>query len=141
VSLLEIQNVSKHFGGLEAVREVSLRMAQGEILGLIGPNGAGKSTMLDIVDGSLPLSSGRIFYKDQEVTRMPQYRRAAWGMARVFQKDVLFSTFSVVENVMIGRHLQSNLGLFEALLPWWSKAQKKMRPCVKRLWISSSAWV
>lgn len=125
LALLDIQNISKHFGGLQAVQAVSLGIEKGEIFGLIGPNGAGKSTMLNMVDGSLPLSGGRIFFKNKEITRMSQHRRAAWGMARVFQRDVLFSTFSVVENVMIGRHLQSNIGLLEAVLPWTSKIQKK----------------
>lgn len=125
MTLLDIQNISKHFGGLQAVQEVNLSVEKGEIFGLIGPNGAGKSTMLNMVDGSLSLSGGRIFFKDQEITRMSQHRRAAWGMARVFQRDVLFSTFSVVENVMIGRHLQSNLGILEAILPWSSKTKKK----------------
>jgi len=113
LALLEIRNLGKRFGGLAAVSELDLDVGKGEIFGLIGPNGAGKSTVLNMVGGTLLPTSGKIIFGGQEVTRFPPYRRARRGIARVFQRDVLFRSFTVLENVLAGLHLSSSAGFIE----------------------------
>lgn len=107
MSLLEIKGLSKMFGGLTAVDGVTLDAESSEILGLIGPNGAGKTTMVNLISGALKPNSGRIIFKDKDITRWPTYKRAGCGMARVFQRDVIFQSLTVIENLFVGFHLQS----------------------------------
>ena len=109
-SLLEVKNVSRHFGGLAAVNQVDVVVDEGEILGLIGPNGAGKSTLLNLIDGTLRVSSGTIIFKGHDITRYPPHRRAHLGIARVFQKNALFKSMTVLENVIAGSYLQTKHG-------------------------------
>lgn len=111
--LLEIRNLSKRFGGLAAVSELDLDVGRGEIFGLIGPNGAGKTTVLNMVGGTLLPTRGKIIFRDEDITKFPPYRRARRGIARVFQRDVLFRSLTVLENVLAGFHLQSRTGLTE----------------------------
>ena len=111
--LLEIHNLGKQFGGLAAVSELDLDIGRGEIFGLIGPNGAGKSTVLNMVGGTLLPSRGKIIFKDEDITKFPPYRRAQRGIARVFQRDVLFRSLTVLGNVLAGLHLSSRMGLTE----------------------------
>lgn len=125
MSILSIKNMSKQFGGLKAVNHVSFEIEKGEIFGLIGPNGAGKSTSLNMIDGSLSVSSGMIFFKDQAITHYPSYRRASSGIARVFQRDVLFNSFTVIENVILGCHLRTHFGFIDAFFPWFPGTQRK----------------
>jgi branched-chain amino acid transport system ATP-binding protein len=110
MALLEVNNVSRHFGGLAAVNKVDLTIDEGEILGLIGPNGAGKSTMLNLIDGTLRVSAGKITFQGQNITRYPPHRRTQLGMARVFQKNALFRSMTVLENVIAGSYLQTKHG-------------------------------
>jgi branched-chain amino acid transport system ATP-binding protein len=112
MALLEVSRLSRHFGGLAAVNNVDLAVEDGEILGLIGPNGAGKSTMLNLIDGTLRVSGGTIRFRDRDITRYPQHRRAQLGIARVFQKNALFKSMTVLENVIAGSYLQTKHG------PW-----------------------
>ena len=100
--LLEVKRVTKTFGGLTAVNGVDFSLMQGEILGLIGPNGAGKSTLLNMVGGTIPVKSGKVVFKNRNITRVPDYRRARIGIARVFQRNAYFTRFTVIENVLIG---------------------------------------
>ena len=125
MSILELNHIGRTFGGLNAVSDLSFTIAPEEILGLIGPNGAGKSTTLNMVDGSLKVSAGSIRFDGADITRRPAYQRARRGIARVFQRDVLFKSFSVVENVMLGLHLQANLGFRDAILPFSRHARRK----------------
>jgi branched-chain amino acid transport system ATP-binding protein len=111
--LLEIHNLSKRFGGLAAVSELDLDVGQGEIFGLIGPNGAGKTTVLNMVGGTLLPTRGKIIFRDEDITKLPPYRRAQRGIARVFQRNVLFRSLTVLENVLAGFHLRSGMGLAE----------------------------
>lgn len=111
--LLEIRNLCKRFGGLAAVSELDLDVGQGEIFGLIGPNGAGKTTVLNMVGGTLLPTSGEIIFRDEDITKFPPYRRAQRGIARVFQRDVLFRSLTVLENVLAGFHLRSGMGFAE----------------------------
>ena len=109
--LVDIRSLCKFFGGLTAVNGLDLHVTQGEILGLIGPNGAGKSTILNMIGGSLLPSKGKIIFKGEEITRFPPYKRAQRGIARLFQDDVLFGTFTVLENILAGFHLHYRAGL------------------------------
>ena len=123
--MLNIQNLSKKFGGLQAVNDLNLDIKTEQIFGLIGPNGAGKSTTLNMIDGSLLPTNGTIIFKSENITRQRPCHRARKGIARVFQKDVLFSSFSAIENIKLGLHIQSNLGIKEIFFPWSSICREK----------------
>ncbi|MBI4251618.1 MAG: ABC transporter ATP-binding protein, partial [Candidatus Tectomicrobia bacterium] len=98
---LSIERVSKNFGGLAAVKEVSLRVGRGERRGILGPNGAGKTTLFNLIAGDLSPSAGRIVLDGQDVTRLPNYHRARLGMARTFQITNLFPNMSVMDNLLL----------------------------------------
>lgn len=117
MTLLAVQALSKNFGGVQALREVSFELAPGEILGLIGPNGAGKTTCFNVINGLIPPTSGAVFLEGRDLTGMPPYRRAALGLARTFQNIQLFGGMSVLENVLTGSHLGQKLGILTGLLP------------------------
>ena len=106
--ILEVRNLSKRFGGISAVNDVSFHLDPGKILGLIGPNGAGKTTIFDLVSGLLPLDAGRILFRGTDVTRWGPDRRAELGLGRSFQDARIFPSLTVAENVAIGleRHLE-----------------------------------
>ncbi len=83
--LLQLRNVSKDFGGLRALSEVSFNVGDGEIVGLIGPNGSGKTTLLNVVGGIFPVTSGQVFLKDANITGLKSHEIAAKGISRTFQ--------------------------------------------------------
>jgi branched-chain amino acid transport system ATP-binding protein len=107
--LLEVCNVTRRFGGLIALDDVSFSIDKGGIVGLIGPNGAGKSTMFNVISGFLAPTGGRIIYKGEDISGLKPHRIARKGIIRTFQSNVLFPKLSVLENVLIGGHLMSNL--------------------------------
>jgi len=109
-SLLELQDVSKAFGGLVAVHRVSLEVPRGKIVAIIGPNGAGKTTLFNMIAGLFPPTSGQIRFKGNQITGLPSYRVASLGIARTFQLIQLFTNMSVHENVMVGRQTKSHAG-------------------------------
>lgn len=100
--LLQLVGVTKRFGGLAAVNDLSFSLQKGEILGVIGPNGAGKSTMVSLIGGSMAPTSGTILYQEQNINRLPPNRRAHLGIARTFQITQPFVGLDVRENVMVG---------------------------------------
>jgi branched-chain amino acid transport system ATP-binding protein len=102
MSALELTGVSKRFGGLQALSELSLSVAPGEVLGLIGPNGAGKSTLVSCITGVLGIDGGTIRFQDSNIQRLPPHRRARRGIARTFQKVRLADQLTVYENVAAG---------------------------------------
>jgi branched-chain amino acid transport system ATP-binding protein len=102
MSALELSAVSKRFGGLQALSEVSLSVAPGEVLGLIGPNGAGKSTLVSCITGVLRIDGGTIRFQNSDIQRLPSHRRARRGIARTFQKVRLADQLTVYENVAAG---------------------------------------
>jgi len=112
MAILEVKDLSRHFGGLAAVNKVSVSVEEGEIIGLIGPNGAGKSTVLNLIDGTLKVSGGTIAFRGRTITRYPPHRRAHLGIARVFQKNALFKSMTVLENITAGAYLRTRHG------PW-----------------------
>ncbi|HTP57369.1 MAG TPA: ATP-binding cassette domain-containing protein, partial [Spirochaetia bacterium] len=99
--VLTLQGVTKDFAGLRALDNVSLRLSEGEILGLIGPNGSGKTTLINVVTGLLPATSGKISANLVDITRMPAFRIARTGIARTFQTIRLFRELTVLENVQV----------------------------------------
>jgi branched-chain amino acid transport system ATP-binding protein len=99
--ILEVRNLSRSFGALWAVNDVSLDVAQGELLGLIGPNGAGKSTLYNLIAGALKPTRGTIAFAGRDVSGWPSYRIARLGIARTFQIPKPYRQISVVENVML----------------------------------------
>ena len=101
-SLLEVRQMSRWFGGLVANDDVSMSVAQGEIVGLIGPNGAGKSTLFNVIAGSLPSSKGTVVFDGADVTALPAAARCALGIARTFQVVRSFESMSVIDNVIVG---------------------------------------
>jgi branched-chain amino acid transport system ATP-binding protein len=113
--LLAVQNLDKYFGGLRAVNEVSFTVRRGDFFGLIGPNGAGKTTIFNLISGFLRPSAGTIVYRGKDVTHQPPHVIAAHGMARTFQKINVFPDLSTLENVLIGRHLQTKAGFIRAI--------------------------
>jgi branched-chain amino acid transport system ATP-binding protein len=102
MSVLELTGVSKRFGGLQALSEVSLSVSPGEVLGLIGPNGAGKSTLVSCITGVLRIDGGTIRFQDSDIQRLPPHRRARRGIARTFQKVRLADQLTVYDNVAVG---------------------------------------
>jgi len=99
--LLEVESLSKRFGGFIALDAVSLQVGEGERVGLIGPNGSGKTTMINCISGALPCDGGRVVFKGQDITRLPAYRRVRLGITRSFQIPRPFRSMSVVENLCV----------------------------------------
>src|SRR3972149_3697106 len=102
MAFLELDAVTRDFGGLRANDHVSFSLEKGELVGLIGPNGAGKTTLFNCISGLHPITSGRIFFDGEEITTMKAYDVARRGMARTFQVYVASGDLTVEENVMVG---------------------------------------
>jgi branched-chain amino acid transport system ATP-binding protein len=102
----EVSALSKRFGGLTAVDDVSFSIARGEIVGIFGPNGSGKTTLLNLICGTLPPSGGRLIWKDQDVTGRAPHQVAELGIVKTFQNPQLFPELSVIEHVWIAAHLR-----------------------------------
>jgi branched-chain amino acid transport system ATP-binding protein len=115
-ALLAVERVTRHFGGLRAVDDVSFAVGPGELVALIGPNGAGKTTVFNLVTGFLEPDAGRVRLGDLDITGWPPHRVAAVGLVRTFQLVRLFGTMSVIDNVCVGFHTHTRGGLWAALL-------------------------
>ena len=119
MSLLGVQNLSKHFGGFTALNGVSLEIAQGERFGLIGPNGSGKTTLINCISGALWNDSGSIRFQGSEISKLPAYQRTRLGIARSFQIPRPFHSMSVLENLLVPSayvvHLGESEGEAEAM--------------------------
>jgi len=114
-AVLEVEELTHHFGGLCAVSDFSLRLAPGELVGLIGPNGAGKTTVFNLITGVYRPSRGRIRFLGQEITSWPGHRITASGIARTFQNIRLFKDLSALDNVRLGAFSRHGYTLMEAL--------------------------
>lgn len=117
MALLETKALTKYFGGLAAVSDVSFTVESGEILGVIGPNGAGKTTLFNLISGVHTLSSGRVMLGGTQISGLRPDRVAAHGLVRTFQLSVLYQSFTVRDNVLMGCHLRAKAGLWQALWP------------------------
>jgi branched-chain amino acid transport system ATP-binding protein len=113
--LLEVCDVSKHFGGLVAVDSVSFGVPAGHIKAIIGPNGAGKSTCFNLISGYYPASSGKLTFAGQDITHLPMHAIARLGIARTFQTTCLFSRQTVLDNAIVGYRMHTRSNLFDAL--------------------------
>ena len=113
---LRIQGVSKQFGGVQAISQVSMEVRRGEIVSVIGPNGAGKTTLLNMVSGFYHPNSGTILLDDHDITQLAPNRIAALGIARTFQNIALFRGMTVLDNLMLGRHIHMRTGVLAAML-------------------------
>lgn len=114
--VLEVESIRKEFGGLVAVNDISFRVRAGEIVGLIGPNGAGKSTTFNLITGVLPLTRGHVRFLDERLDTLPAREIARRGVGRSFQHVQLLAGMSVLENVALGAHLRSNVGVVAGAL-------------------------
>ena len=106
MALLAVEDVTRRFGGIVALADVSLALEQGQIVGLIGPNGAGKTTLFNLVTRLYRPNSGRIIFEGKDLTRTPPHRIVRLGIARTFQNVVLFQNMTVLENLLVGAHSQ-----------------------------------
>jgi len=127
--LLEVNNLNRRFGGLQAVSDVNFSVRPGMIKAVIGPNGAGKTTLFNLISGALPPSSGAIHFKGSPIQGLPPYRIARLGLARTYQNIKLYPGMTALENVMIGRHCQSRAGFMAGMLnlPWARREERAIR--------------
>ena len=114
--ILEVDRVSKNFGGLPAVHNVSFTVMPGQLKGLIGPNGAGKTTCINLITGALPVTSGEVRFEAKRITGLPLHKTARLNIGRTFQLLRIFQEMTVLDNVMAGCHRWANLGTLQAAM-------------------------
>ncbi|MBS1128913.1 MAG: amino acid/amide transporter ATP-binding protein 1, family [Nitrospirae bacterium] len=129
MNLLEVQNISRRFGGLQAVKDVSFSVRQGTIKAVIGPNGAGKTTLFNVVSGFLAPDTGTVLFRDRPIHGRNPFEIAGLGLSRTFQHIKLFSHMTALENVMVGRHVRSRAGFAAGMLnlPWTRQEDREVR--------------
>ncbi|MBC2721890.1 ABC transporter ATP-binding protein [Desulfosporosinus sp.] len=120
---LVLDQVSKNFGGLAALSNVSFKVTEGEIIGIIGPNGAGKTTLFNLITGIFPPTAGKITYQGKDLLGLRPYKVTELGLARTFQNIRLFGHLSPLDNVMVGAHCRTKAGVWKGL--WRTPAQRK----------------
>jgi len=125
--LLELSSVTRRFGGLLAVVDLSMTIEPGSIHGLIGPNGAGKSTVFNLITGVVPLTAGEILFKRERISGLRPSEICRRGVARTFQATALFREYTVLQNVLIGAHLLAAPGLAPALFRSRSYRERERR--------------
>lgn len=127
--ILEAIELSRYFGGVAAVKDVSFALEQGQVAALIGPNGAGKTTVFNLISGVFKPTAGEIKYKDRQITNQKTSRIASHGITRTFQNLQLFGNMTVLENVMVGRHSRSRCGTISSILrlPSMVKEEQEIR--------------
>jgi branched-chain amino acid transport system ATP-binding protein len=129
MELLEVKNLSRSFGGLKAVNDVSFTLHANMIKAVIGPNGAGKTTLFNLITGFLQPHEGEILFDGQTIHGLQPYEIASSGLSRTFQHVKLFHGMSVLENVMIGRHIHSRSEFISGMinLPWTWREERKIK--------------
>ena len=143
--LLEVAGLKKRFGGLKAVDDVSFSVTEGKIKSVIGPNGAGKTTLFNLISGVIVPDSGRVTFRNREIGGKRPHQVAARGVARTFQHIQLFPQMSVLENVLVGRHLHTRAGFIAGMLnlPWsrreTAKAEARCLEIMELLGLSGMA--
>jgi len=121
---LVVEGVSKRFGGVVAVQDVALEVAKGAIVSIIGPNGAGKTSLLNMISGFYKPDTGRVVLEGRDITQKKPSDIAALGIARTFQNIALFSGLTVLDNLMLGRHVRMKAGVLASVI-YWGMAQKE----------------
>jgi branched-chain amino acid transport system ATP-binding protein len=121
---LAISEVSKHFGGVRAVESVTLSVPRGGLVSIIGPNGAGKTSLLNMISGFYRPDGGTITFEGEDITTKRPSQIAALGIARTFQNIALFSGMTVLDNIMLGRHVRMKAGVLSSFV-YWGLAQKE----------------
>jgi len=116
MSLFRAEDIAIRFGGIRAVDAVSFAVEQGEVFSIIGPNGAGKTTIFNLISRIYSPTSGRLIFQDQDITNVPAYRIAGLGIARTFQNIELFANATLLQNLLIGRHCHSTVGVLSELV-------------------------
>lgn len=122
--VLKIEHIGLRFGGLAAVKSVTLKVDQGEILAIIGPNGAGKTCILNCVNGFYRPQKGGIYFQGVDITHMPPHKICSMGVARVFQNVELYTGLTTLENLLAARHCRMKQSIFLSAL-WYGKARKE----------------
>jgi branched-chain amino acid transport system ATP-binding protein len=113
--LLEVDHLTRRFGGLSAVSDLSFALEEGEIRGLIGPNGAGKTTTFDVITGFYRPTAGRVLYRGEDISGLATNQIAKRGLVRTFQHTTLFQEFTAFKNVLVGCHLHARVNLLDAV--------------------------
>ncbi|MFO1085937.1 MAG: ABC transporter ATP-binding protein [Reyranellaceae bacterium] len=121
---LVVEGVSKRFGGVVAVQDVALEVPRGGIVSIIGPNGAGKTSLLNMISGFYKPDTGRVVLEGRDITQRKPSDIAALGIARTFQNIALFSGLTVLDNLMLGRHVRMKAGVLASVI-YWGMAQKE----------------
>jgi branched-chain amino acid transport system ATP-binding protein len=116
VSRLKVDDITLRFGGLTAVDQVSFEVMEGEIFTMIGPNGAGKTSIFNVISRFYQPSSGRLYFEDRDITKVPAHEVAKLGIARTFQNIELFENATVLSNLLVGRHRHRSTRLWEEVL-------------------------
>ncbi|GIN92322.1 ABC transporter ATP-binding protein [Siminovitchia terrae] len=127
--ILAIDQISKNFGGIQALTDVSFSIEKGEVLGLIGPNGAGKTTMFNMITAMYPPSSGQISFHGEKLTNLKPHQITKKGICRTFQNIRLFPEMTALENVMVGNHCRLDSGVFRSVFR--TRFQKKEEAALK----------
>ena len=128
--LLEARNIGKRFGGVQALKDVSLTIKQGEIYGLIGPNGAGKTTFFNVLTGLYPRDAGEVMFDGAPLPLGSPHEVTRAGIARTFQNIRLFANMTSLENVMVGRHVRTRAGVLSAILR--TRAERTEEGAIRR---------
>jgi branched-chain amino acid transport system ATP-binding protein len=123
--LLEVRGLVKRFGGVTAVNALDMTVREGDVHALIGPNGSGKTTTINVISGLYRADGGSIRFEGDELAALPAHTIARRGIARTFQNIRLFGDLSVLENVMIGRHVRTHVGFVSALFPGGATAREE----------------
>lgn len=133
MNLLSLDKITKKFGGLVAVGDVSFDVPQGSIFGLIGPNGAGKTTVFNLITGNYKVDSGAVIFDGKDITGKPTHKIVEFGIARTFQTIRLFANMSVLENVLAGYHCRIQSGPISAMLRMPKQRAEERRALGKSL--------
>jgi branched-chain amino acid transport system ATP-binding protein len=126
--LLDVRGISKRFGGVQAVKDVSYQVRAGSVKALIGPNGAGKTTLFNLVSGVVAPDAGTVLFRGAPIQGEPPHRVAALGLSRTFQHIRLFGGMTALENVMVGRHPRTRAGFLSGMLhlPWTWREERQI---------------
>jgi branched-chain amino acid transport system ATP-binding protein len=123
--LLRIENISLAFGGIAALTDVSVSVAEGRVTAVIGPNGAGKTSLFNVISGFYRPNAGRVTFGDRDVLALPGHARSAMGIARTFQNIALFDGMTVLENIKLGAHAQLRANVFSAAVYFgWAQREE-----------------